>query len=147
MALIAGIDYGLKGAIAVLLPRDDAGVRVWNLYEDGKLQTVAAGLERGVRVFVEDFMGRYATKSQFEAAIRYGRLLGALEGRGCVVVRVPASEWKREAGLVDKKKTTYAQRKQRSLDAARVKWPMVQFDRADQAEAALLADHGARSLR
>ena len=153
---VAGVDYGLKGAVAVLAVEDEASpkrelrgvpvrriVSVTDLYARGHL-SIAAQVGRGDAVYVEDFMLRFATKSQREACIRYGRVLEALLHAGCCTTRVRPEVWKRALGLSPK--SSYEARKREALKLARRLWPAFTFKRSDHAEAALIAEYGWRVL-
>jgi hypothetical protein len=125
-------------------PATFALAHVSDLYDKmGRLMIPISDL-RGVHAFVEDFMLRYARKVEREACIRYGRLLESLSQRGAVEHRVRPQEWKRALGLEASAEPT--ERKERSWAMAKEMFPGFDFQRADLAEAALIAEYGRRHL-
>lgn len=153
--IVFGIDYGLRGAVAVLdgkpsKPRRSllgkpvrTLVEVYDLYRDGTLLISPLFAQRPEHAFVESFMLRYANEPQRRACIRWGELWERLGGR---VERheVKAADWKKALGLPAKQ--AYGARKDAALALARRLWPGFDFERADQAEAALIGEYGWRSL-
>lgn len=151
---VVGIDYGLKGAVAVM---DDVAapsggkvgrrrvraVSIADLYSRGL--TWGNSDVRGWVVYIEDFMLRFANKPQRDAAIRYGRLLERLLWLGTQVHIIRPAAWKRAMGLPAD--ASYGGRKSAALSLARRLWPSVDFKRADQADAALIGEYGWRVSR
>lgn len=163
--ILAGIDPGLSGAIALL--NAEGGCRVYDmptlaLTRGGKnkrevdahhLAALLAGNNIG-HAFLEQSWamptkGAHARgqgqgpSSAFASGKGYGIIIGALAALGIPYTLVPAATWKRALGVPAAKDGARARASQ-LLPASAGWWPLVKHD--GRAEAAMLCLFGARQL-
>jgi crossover junction endodeoxyribonuclease RuvC len=158
MSLILGVDPGaVSGAYAIL---DESGA----LLDVADLPTIASGKLRWIDApallsrLIELKAGRpmiayverqgarpgQGLSSTFTSATAFGSLLATLQIAGCSIELATAAQWKTAMGLTKDK--------QRSLDAARLRFPDASLDRKKdhgRAESLMLALYGLtrRSVR
>lgn len=144
---VAGIDYGKKGAVAILDTDGDGPPAILQLIDfyddfDGLIDVMKFRkmlVERRVhRVYLEDFLVRYKSAPHILSLRNHERIRVACQlalGPHHVEV-IQAQTWKRRLGLYGKKD------KAASIELA-VEVFGVTFKRDDEAEAALIAHFGA----
>lgn len=157
--LILGIDPGLTGAVALIGP---AGTLVEDLpvIRDGRFAWIdGSALVHLLRqwgvgdpatesiAFVEraQAMPGQGVSSSFQTGLTAGSLLAALQCAGVGIRLVQPRAWKVALGLAGDPADTDRERKQRSIDRARLRFPHLRMDRAkdhNRAEALLLAAYG-----
>lgn len=152
--LIAGVDPGKKGAIALLDPVD-ATLTLFDMPNGGHLVAGREGVDPYAfseipwgcvsAAFIED-VHSMPTDGGIQA-FSFGRSRGVIEGSvaafGVPQHLVSAQKWKREMGLSSDKDISRARASSLFPACARF-WPLVKDD--GRAEAALLALYGAFAL-
>jgi crossover junction endodeoxyribonuclease RuvC len=156
--IIAGIDPGLSGAVALLDAASGAVVGLWDmptleLKRGGKTKREldphalagALGRDRIGHAFIEQVgaMPGQGVSSVFSFGKSYGVVIGVLATLGIPMSLVPPQTWKRSLGVPAAKDGARARASQ-LMPAAAHHWPLVKHD--GRAEAALIATYGLRSL-
>jgi crossover junction endodeoxyribonuclease RuvC len=156
--IIAGIDPGLSGAVALLDAETGAVVDLWDmptltLSRGGKAKREldphslagALGRDRIGHAFVENVgaMPGQGVSSVFSFGKSFGITIGVLATLGIPMTFVAPVAWKRTLGVPAAKDGARARASQ-LMPAAASHWPLVKHD--GRAEAALIAHYGLRSL-
>jgi crossover junction endodeoxyribonuclease RuvC len=155
---ILGVDPGLTGAFALIGP-DGTLVEDLPVIRDGKLAWIDApvlehqlrliGCGEGTTAYVERVhaMPKNGCVGAFSQGLTLGSILAALQVVGVAIRLIPPQTWKRHHGLLGTAgdKLTDRERKQRSLDRARLLFPNLRLDRVKdhgRGEALLIAAYG-----
>jgi crossover junction endodeoxyribonuclease RuvC len=156
--IIAGVDIGLSGAVALLDAATGGVIDIWDmptlaLTRGGKNKrdldphslAAALGRDRIAHAFVEQVgaMSGQGVSSVFAFGKSYGITIGVLATLGVPMTFVSPQVWKKALGVPAAKDGARARASQ-LLPSAAHHWSLVKHD--GRAEAALIAYHGLRTL-
>lgn len=153
MRIVAGIDPGLDGGVAVLNDVNDVEVTAIPTMGEGKNRIVDCGqlvrwlVDRDVNEAIIEFASAHADQGRasiFRFGVSFGQILGALQGMAIPYEIVSPLRWKRHYGLLNNRRKGVVVVKDDSRRKAIELFPRhaAKFERKNSvhcAEAALLA--------
>jgi len=158
MPIIAGVDIGLSGAVALLDAETAAVIDIFDaptlaLIRGGRNKreldphalAAALGRDRIGHAFVEQVgaMPGQGVSSVFSFGKSYGQVIGIMAALGIPMTFISPQVWKKALNVPAAKDGARARASQ-LMPAAAHHWPLVKHD--GRAEAALIATYGLRTL-